>query len=60
LVPLCPLASMVPVFLAVNCLVAAWRDQGGSTPLERLVNRFRHRAEPAPFFTRNSYAQKKE
>ena len=34
-------------------------DQGGSTPLERLVNQIRHRAEPAPF-TRNSYAQKKK
>jgi hypothetical protein len=33
LVPLCPLASMVPVFLAVNCLVAARRGSGRLDPV---------------------------
>src|SRR5262249_46867931 len=62
LVPLCPLASMVPVALAVICLVAAWRGkEGGSTPLESLINRFRRRAEPAPLREAiTSYAQKEK
>src|SRR6516164_5777645 len=56
------LESMVPVALAVICLVAAWKGkEGGSTPLESLINRFRRRAEPAPLREAiTSYAQKEK
>jgi transposase len=52
---------MVPVALAVICLVAAWRGkEGGSTPLESLINRFRRRAEPAPLIKQSQAMRKKK
>ena len=52
---------MVPVALAVICLVAAWRGkEGGSTPLESLINRFRRRAEPAPLIKQSQVMRRKK
>src|SRR5260370_12918062 len=51
---------MVPVFWGGIVWWQPEGDQGGSTPLERLVNRFRHRAEPARSFTRTKAMRRKK
>jgi len=50
---------MVPVALAVICLVPASRGRGRLDPVGESSKRFRCRAEPAPFNQAiKSYAQK--
>jgi hypothetical protein len=52
---------MVPVALAVICLVAAARGRGRLDPVGESSKRFRCRAEPAPFNQAiKSYAQKEK